>query len=229
MGSFAVDLSISRKVDSHLTLWFLPLYHYRIAGSRRERDDRPDEILGYFSGDGSRSAMATESPKILTTSQTSVPSWANVPAPAVTPEPGRKSPWDRVIEQLNTMMSLGDDWDGMGAEAPSRAVILSGIDLVGVFRSRGYPAPTRVAATPSGTVGLEWQVPPVYLEVEIITPDRSEWMQIVEDRPPVHGTLSGRPLVDSLEEGMPPVFGVARGSRIVRSKATNDRVAESGK
>jgi hypothetical protein len=117
-----------------------------------------------------------------------------------------------LIEQLNTMMSLEDDWDGMGAEAPSREIILSAIDLVEVFRSRGYPPPTRVAATPSATVGLEWQEPPVYLEVEIITPDRSEWMQILEGMPPVHGIISGTACIDPLTEGMPPISCVSSGS-----------------
>jgi hypothetical protein len=151
--------------------------------------------------------MATESQKTLMTSQTQVDSWADVSAPAMTPGNGKEPQWDEVVGQLNAMMSLGDDWDGMGAEAPSREIILSAIDLAEVFRSRGYPPPTRAAATPSGTVGLEWQAPPVYLEVEVITPDRSEWMQITEGRPPVHGVISGRPLIDPLDGGMPPALG----------------------
>jgi hypothetical protein len=157
--------------------------------------------------------MATESQKLLTMSQTPIRTWADVSAPAMAAGDGRNPQWDKVIERLNTMISLSDDWDGMGAEAPSREIILSSIDLVEVFRSRGFPPPTRVAATPSGTVGLEWQEPPVYLEVEIITPDRSEWMRIAEGTPPVHGVISGRPLIDPLEEGMPPAFGGARGNQ----------------
>src|SRR5262249_51228524 len=122
-----------------------------------------------------------------TISQAHVPSWADVS----TPDAGRTAKWDHVIEQLKTMMSLEDDWDGMGAEAPSREMMVSAIDLAEVFRSRGYPPPTRVAATPSATVGLEWQEPPVYLEVEIITPDRTEWMQIIEGMPPAFWVSSG--------------------------------------
>ena len=156
--------------------------------------------------------MATESQKLLTTSQAQVPSWTDVSTPAAMPDGGKAAKWDQVIEQLNTMMSLEDDWDGMGAEAPSREIIVSAIGLAEVFRSKGYPPPTRVAATPSATVGLEWQEPPVYLEVEMITPDRSEWMQIIEGMPPVHGVISGRPPLDPLEEGMPPVSWVSSGS-----------------
>jgi hypothetical protein len=156
--------------------------------------------------------MTTESQKLLTTSQAQAPTWSDVPTPATTPDGARAAKWDQLIERLNTMMLLEDDWDGMGAEAPSREIILSAINLVEVFRSRGYPPPARVAPTPSATVGLEWQEPTVYLEVEVITPDRSVWMQIIEGMPPVHGVISGRPLIDPLKEGIPPVFWVSSGS-----------------
>ena len=142
--------------------------------------------------------MATESQKLLTASQAQAPSWTDVSTPATTPDGGKAAKWDQVIEQLNAMMSLEDDWDGLGAEAPSREIIIGAIDLAELFRSRGYPPPTRVAATPSATAGLEWQEPPVYLEVEIIARDRSEWIQITEGMPPVHGVISGRPLHDPL-------------------------------
>src|SRR5262249_28460849 len=82
------------------------------------------------------------------------------------------------------------------------------IELADELRSKGYPPPTRVAATPSGTVGLEWQEPPVYLEMELVTPYRSEWVQITEGMAPVHGVISKSPFIDPLMEGMPPAYWV---------------------
>jgi hypothetical protein len=102
------------------------------------------------------------------------------------------------------MLTLKDDWDGMGAIAPPRDVIFSAIELAYHFRElEEFPAPTRVAPTPSGTIGLEWLQPPVYTEAEVLPSGRSDWMQIRDGEAPVHWTHHGMPDTD-LTTGLSP-------------------------
>jgi hypothetical protein len=118
--------------------------------------------------------------------------WADLSRPTVGPDDERMAGWDRIIRKLHTMLSIDDDWDGMGAKAPSREIVFSAIELASALCSiDDYPAPTRVAATPAGTIGLEWQQPSVYTEAEIVAPYRSEWMQIKEGMPPEHWAYDG--------------------------------------
>ncbi len=92
----------------------------------------------------------------------------------------RSSPeyeWLRRIDDLLAIRGLGDDWDGLGAEAPRIELVDSAIEIAKALREDPtLPAPTRVAATPTGAVLFEWQYPPVYLEAEVTGPTHIEWM-----------------------------------------------------
>jgi hypothetical protein len=116
----------------------------------------------------------------------------DVSRPTITPEAERVSRWDRIIRKMHAMFLLGDDWDGMGAKAPSRDIVFAALELAcGLREVYDYPAPTRVAPTPAGTIGLEWQEPSIYTEAEIVASGRSEWMQIKDEEQPVHWTYGG--------------------------------------
>ena len=131
------------------------------------------------------------------TRQVVTQTWIDVSSPAMTLEDLRVAEWDRIIRKLHEMLSLRDDWDGMGAIAPSRDVVFSAIELAYHFRAlEEFPAPTRVAATPSGTIGLEWQQPSVYTEAEVLPSGRSDWMQMKAGEAPVHWVHHGMPDTD---------------------------------
>jgi len=147
------------------------------------------------------------------THQAQVASWAGASAPAMTQGDGKRSRWEQAIGKLYMMMSLEDDWDGQGAEAPSKEIVVGAIELAAELRFLDYPPPTRVAAAPCGTVGLEWQWPLVYLEVEVVSPYRSEWMLTEEGIPPVHGIVSRGPFIDLQMESMPSAYWVNSAAR----------------
>ena len=95
--------------------------------------------------------------------------WVDVSPPTMSPEVERVSQWNKMIRKIHVMLTLTDDWDGIGATAPSWSIVFSALELAYALRETShYPAPTRVAPTPSGTVGLEWQQPSVYTEAEIV-------------------------------------------------------------
>jgi hypothetical protein len=101
----------------------------------------------------------------------------------------RDSEWRRIIRKVYRMLALRDDWDGLGAKAPLVAIVIHAIRLAeGKLRTRDYPAPTRVVATPAGTIGFEWQQGAIYTEAEVVGPDQSEWMQLVPGFAPKHWT-----------------------------------------
>jgi len=120
--------------------------------------------------------------------------WADISPPANTAEVERLSRWDKIIRKIHAMLTLSDDWDGMGASPPPWSIVFSAVELACAFRAvHDYPAPTRVTPTPAGTIGLEWQEPSVYTEAEIVALGQSEWMQIKDGEQPVHWTVNGIP------------------------------------
>src|SRR5262245_53287231 len=67
--------------------------------------------------------------------------------------------WEPAVQTIVGFQHLGDDWDGFGAEAPSRELLESAIGLAYVFKENGVPPPNRVAPGVEGSVILEWQFP----------------------------------------------------------------------
>jgi hypothetical protein len=110
--------------------------------------------------------------------------------------------WRRVIRTIYRMVELRDDWDGLGASAPTMEVLSSAIRLAeDKFKTLDYPAPTRVVATPAGTVGFEWQQGSIYTEAEVVRSGHSEWMQLVPGYAPKHWT---EPEIPCYEEIVSP-------------------------
>ncbi len=99
----------------------------------------------------------------------------------------RDSEWKKAIRKIHSMLALRDDWDGLGAKAPSSAAVFHGIRLaIAKLETPDYPAPTRVVVTPAGTIGLEWQRGSVYTEAEVGESSQSDWMRIVPGRNTEH-------------------------------------------
>ncbi len=99
-------------------------------------------------------------------------------------------PWEPVVRKLVHFQDLAHDWDGFGAQAPSREVLESAIGLAYVFSEKGVDPPTGVVHGVDGTVLFEWQFSDgTYAEVEIDGPMHAEVMLIEPGKPATHWTL----------------------------------------
>lgn len=91
-----------------------------------------------------------------------------------------------LIQELEDIQSLQDNWDGEGAEAPKPELVDSTITLLG-FIQNTLPPPTRITPSQTGNIVLEWQFEDnVYLEAEIVDPFHIEWMLEVPFQPTQH-------------------------------------------
>jgi hypothetical protein len=99
-------------------------------------------------------------------------------------------PWEPIVQTIVAMQNLSDDWDGMGAKAPTREVLESAIGLAYLYAEQAVDPPHRVVPGLDGTVIMEWQEPDgTHTEVEIDRPLHAEVMLIEPGQPAKHWTL----------------------------------------
>jgi hypothetical protein len=92
--------------------------------------------------------------------------------------------WEPAVQKILGFQHLQEDWDGFGAQAPSREVLESAIGLAYCLLEKGVDPPHRVVASTAGEVVLEWQDPDgTYTEVEIDAPLHAEVMVIEPGKP----------------------------------------------
>jgi hypothetical protein len=98
-------------------------------------------------------------------------------------------PWEPALLQIIEFQHLENDWDGFGAEAPSRELLESAIGLAYCYLEQGVDPPQRVAPGVCGSVIFEWQGPDgTYAEVEIDRPLHAEIMVIEPGQSAKHWT-----------------------------------------
>ena len=99
-------------------------------------------------------------------------------------------PWEAVVRHILEFRQLGNDWDGFGAEAPSRELLESAIGLAYCFSEKGVAPPDRIAPGVCGSVIFEWQDPDgTYTELEIDRPLHAEVMVIEPGKSAKHWTI----------------------------------------
>jgi hypothetical protein len=89
--------------------------------------------------------------------------------------------WQAIINEVLELRNLGDDWDGLGAKAPSTALIESAVELAQTLQNYGFRLPCRAVPGPDGEILLEWQERGIYLEAEVCKPHTAEWMLVLAD------------------------------------------------
>jgi hypothetical protein len=106
-------------------------------------------------------------------------------------EPGADAgPWQPAVQEVVSYQHLGDNWDGYGAEAPSREVLQSAIGLAYTYHQNGVEPPHRVAPGVAGSVIFEWQLPDgTYAAVEVDAWLHAEVMVIEPGKPAQQWTL----------------------------------------
>jgi hypothetical protein len=98
--------------------------------------------------------------------------------------------WEPAVKKLVSFQDLGDDWDGLGAVAPSAELLDSAIGLAYLLSEQDVNPPHSVIAGINGTVTFEWHEPDgSYTEIEIGRPFFAEVMLIQPGQPAKHWTL----------------------------------------
>lgn len=100
--------------------------------------------------------------------------------------------WSERIDELLEIRQLENDWDGLGAKAPSTALLDSALQLAEMLRSQapGEEVPTPLGQAPSrivpgraGAVIFEWQVDDACWELEITAPHEGELVIFAPGQP----------------------------------------------
>jgi hypothetical protein len=110
--------------------------------------------------------------------------------PAETAEDVDLEQWQSIIQEVDGFRKLGDNWDGLGARAPTDELLDSAIGLARIYWGRGLVPPVRVLPGTAGTVVFEWQDDVGdYGEVEIDRPFHAEVMLVRPGQPAKHWEL----------------------------------------
>jgi hypothetical protein len=99
--------------------------------------------------------------------------------------------WRKVILALESLRSLQDNWDGLDAAAPSPGIVDSAVELASRLAQTEMSPPTTAVPTPAGTILFAWEGSE-YLELEICSPCRAEWMHVDSKGVATHGELLPR-------------------------------------
>jgi hypothetical protein len=98
--------------------------------------------------------------------------------------------WQKILQEIDEFRTLGDNWDGLGAKAPSNELLDSAIGLARIWYGRDLIPPTRVLPGTAGTVVFEWQGDAgAYGEVEIDRPFHADVMLVRPGQPTKHWEL----------------------------------------
>jgi hypothetical protein len=98
------------------------------------------------------------------------------------------SRWREVIRDLEPLRHLQENWDGLGAAAPTVSVAKSAIELAKLLADREIDIPTSAVATPAGSILFAWEGSE-YFEIEIREPYRAEWMYVDTNGVCTHGQI----------------------------------------
>ncbi len=77
---------------------------------------------------------------------------------------------------LTSLLRLRDGWDSYGAAAPRRVVVESANGLLCFLADEGIARPTRISATASGGVFLQWAVDGHELEIDVVSRDAASYV-----------------------------------------------------
>jgi hypothetical protein len=82
--------------------------------------------------------------------------------------------WAEILDQLDEIARLQDDWDGAGSPAPDGGVVAGARKLALTLKASEYPPPGRVTPSVNGTICFESRGADGYREIEVISPIEAE-------------------------------------------------------
>ena len=92
-----------------------------------------------------------------------------------------------MIQSLEKLDQLGDDWDGCGSPAPLAGVVSMAILIARRLGDEAAPLPDAAVPTPAGTVLFSWEDGKSYLEIEATGSNTAEWMRLDSEGNESHG------------------------------------------
>jgi hypothetical protein len=97
--------------------------------------------------------------------------------------------WGAVIDRLQSLLALEDDWDGGGARRPAPATIRYCVALARRWANDDITPPSSVSPTLEGGVVFQWQEEGTRMEAEVNEPGRAECMLSVRGQKPKHWVI----------------------------------------
>ena len=82
--------------------------------------------------------------------------------------------WPQLIDELLRILTLKDDWDGEGTDAPAQALVGGALTLAQSLQEDGVSPADRVIAGVNGTIYFEWHTSLGYQEIEVTSPVDAE-------------------------------------------------------
>lgn len=102
---------------------------------------------------------------------------------------GERPIWlDKVVDDLNELAKLGEDWDSYGSERIPKVLIDEAKKFVTSLEFEEIGAPFVVPIS-GGGIQLEWHKGTHELEIEFIDVNRIAYLKVVEDAPVEEGTF----------------------------------------
>jgi len=99
-------------------------------------------------------------------------------------------PWEKTIDEIAAMQHLGDNWDGLGAPAPSRELLESAVGLACLLQEAGTEVPSAVMQGLDGSVNFVWHgADGSYYELEIDRPLHADVVLLEPGKEPRHWEL----------------------------------------
>jgi len=84
--------------------------------------------------------------------------------------------WRQIFRDVRSLAALRLNWDGYDATPPTQQVINRIMELLNSCRQAHVAPPCRVAASPAGSIVVEWRMNGTYREAEISDSPMIEWM-----------------------------------------------------
>jgi hypothetical protein len=107
-----------------------------------------------------------------------------VPAAVQSPSSATEDHWQQVLDRVEKLRGLSDDWDGQGARAPEIANLDQTAAWICKMRHwRHALPPTWVLPGTLGEVILEWRGESFHLIAEIANPMQVDWLLNVPGEP----------------------------------------------
>ena len=105
---------------------------------------------------------------------------------------------NQAIQQLLSMRSLRENWDGYGAAAPHPDIVRSAEGFLHFLCNHvSLPAPF-ITPTRIGGVLFEWEQGPHQVEVDVCTPDAASYVYLNRE---TDSSISGSLFRDSADDG----------------------------
>jgi len=99
--------------------------------------------------------------------------------------------WNRCRATLFSFLALEDDWNCGGAAVPSPLNVYSTIAWLQKLQELASVPPPEAVPGMNGEVSLVWQGDHYYLEAEISSPDRIDWMLAIPGQTTRHWKTPG--------------------------------------